>query len=47
MLEIIKQIFKKLEDIEKYYIGELKKKDNIINTQKKYIRDLERFIDEV
>jgi len=47
MLEIIKEIFKKLENIEKYFIEELKKKDNIIKAQKKYIRELERFIDEI
>lgn len=47
MLEIIKEIFKKLENIEKYFIEELKRKDLIINAQKKYIKDLERFIDRV
>lgn len=47
MLEIIKELFKKIENIEKYFIEELRKKDNIIKAQKKYIRELERFIDEV
>lgn len=47
MLEIIKELFKKIENIEKYFIEELRKKDNIIKAQKKYIRELERFIDEI
>lgn len=47
MLEIIKQIFKILDNIDKYYIEELKKKDDIIKKQKKYIRDLERFINNI
>ena len=47
MLEIIKEIFKKLENIEKFFIEELKRKYLIINAQKKYIRELEKFIDSV
>lgn len=47
MLEIIKEVFKKLENIEKYFIEELRKKDNIIKAQQKYIKQLEKFIDEV
>lgn len=47
MLEIIKQIFKILDNIDKYYIEELRKKDDIIKSQKKYIRELERFINNI
>ena len=47
MLEIIKEIFKKIENIEKYFIEELRKKDNIIKAQQKYIKQLEKFIDDI
>jgi len=47
MLEIIKELFKKIENIEKYFIEELRKKDNIIKAQQKYIKQLEKFINEV
>lgn len=47
MLEVIKEVFKKLDIIESYYLKELQKRDKIIKQQQKYIKQLENFINEI
>lgn len=47
LLSKLNILIKLLEDFKEFYIEELKRKDLIIKAQKKYIKDLEKFIDSV
>ena len=47
ILTHLQKILKIVINIEDNYIEELKKRDEIIRAQKIYIKDLERFIDNI
>ena len=47
LLKKLDILIKLLGEFKSFYIDEIKRRDMIINAQKKYIRDLEKFIDDI
>lgn len=47
ILRKLQQILKVVNNIENHYIEELKKRDEVIKAQKRYIKDLEELVDSI